>query len=171
MYDWPLALCEEGGLMFERILVCLDGSGAAEEILPYVIAEALTHRSKVVLLRVVSLPEITIPISIPGEPGTPMYTEGAVRRTRNEESKADDYLRRIAEPMREKGLDVQCVVLPGVAGETITNYTQDNGCTLIAIATHGHGGVRRLVLGSTADFVLHHSSVPILIVRPGNKQA
>ena len=155
--------------MFERILVCLDGSSTAEEILPYVTDEALVHRSKVVLLRVISLPEVTIPVSIPGEPGTPMYTEGAARRARNEESKADDYLRHIAETMREKGLDVQCVVLPGEVGETIINYAQDNGCELIAIATHGHGGVRRLVLGSTADFVLQQSSLPMLIVRPGNK--
>jgi nucleotide-binding universal stress UspA family protein len=152
--------------MFERILVCLDGSGTAEEILPYVTDEALAHHSRVVLVRVVNLPEITIPIGIPGEPGIPMSTEGAVRHTRNQESGATDYLKRIAEPIREKGLDVQCVVLPGVAGETIINYALENGCKLIAIATHGHGGVRRLVLGSTADFVLHHSSVPVLIVRP-----
>ena len=157
--------------MFERIVVCLDGSSAAEEILPYVTDEALAHLSKVVLLRVVSLPEITIPIGIPGEPGIPMSTEGAVRHTRNEESEADDYLRRIAEPIRAKGLDVQCVVLPGTAGEAITTYAQENGCNLIAIATHGHGGARRLVLGSTADFVLHHSHVPVLIIRPRSKPA
>ena len=157
--------------MFERIVVCLDGSSAAEGVLPYATDEALVHHSRVVLLRVVSLPEITIPIGIPGEPGIPMSTAGAARHTRKEESEADDYLRRIAELMRGKGLDVQSVVLPGIAGEAITNYAQENGCKLIAIATHGYGGIRRLVLGSTADFVLHHSTVPILIVRPGNKQA
>ncbi len=155
--------------MFEKILVCLDGSSAAEEILSYVVDEALSYRSKVVLLRVVSLPETTVPISIPGQPGTPMTTKGTIRRTRNEKSEAAMYLKRIAEPMREKGLDVESVVLPGIAGETITNYSQENGFELIAIATHGHGGLRRLVLGSTADFVLHHASLPILIVRPGNK--
>jgi nucleotide-binding universal stress UspA family protein len=100
----------------------------------------------------------------------PISTKGAVQRTKNEESEADDYLRHIAEPIREKGLDVQCVVLPGIAGETIINYAQENGCELTAIATHGHGGLKRLVLGSTADFVLHHSSIPVLIVRPGNEQ-
>ena len=157
--------------MFDRIMVCLDGSGAAEEILPYVIDEALAHGSQVILLRVVSLPEITIPIGIPGEPGIPMYTERAAQHTMDEETEADDYLRRIAEPMLENDLNVECVVLPGLAGETIINYARENDCKLVAIATHGHGGVRRMVLGSTADFVLHHSSVPILIVRPGNKQA
>ena len=132
--------------------------------------EALAHRSKVVLLRVISPPEVIIPISIPGEPGTPMYTEGAARRTTNEEIEAGDYLKRIAEPMRKKGLDIQCVVIPGIVGETIINYAQDNNCKMIAMVTHGHGGFKRLILGSTADFVLHNSSVPILLIRPGNKQ-
>jgi nucleotide-binding universal stress UspA family protein len=152
--------------MFERIVVCLDGSSVAEEILPYATGEALAHHSRVVLLRVVSLPEITIPIGVPGEPGIPIATEGAARRTRKEESEADAYLKRIAKPLRAKGLKVECVVVPGLAGEAITDYVRENGGKLIAIATHGHGGVRRLVLGSTADYVLHHSPVPVLIVRP-----
>jgi nucleotide-binding universal stress UspA family protein len=152
--------------MFERIVVCLDGSSAAEAILPYVTGEALAHKSLVVLLRVVSLPELTIPIGIPGEPGIPMATEGAARRTRNEESEADAYLKDIAKPMRAKGFKVERVVVPGLAGEAIIDYARENNCKLIAIATHGHGGVRRFVLGSTADYVLHHSPVPVLIVRP-----
>ena len=156
--------------MFEKILVCLDGSRSAEEILPYVTDEALAHRSRVVLLRVVSLPEIIIPINIPGEPGTPVSTEGAMRRTGKEESEADDYLKRITRLMKKKGLKVQRVVLPGKASETIIYYAQQNDCKLIAIATHGHGGVRRLVLGSTADFVLHNAPVPLLMVRPRNKR-
>ncbi len=152
--------------MFERIVVCLDGSSVAEAILPYVTDEALAHHSRVVLLRVVSLPEITIPIGLPGEPGVPVATEGAARRTRNEESKADAYLKSIAKPIRAKGLKVECVVVPGSSGEAIIDYARENNAKLIAIATHGHGGIRRLVIGSTADYVLHHSSVPVLIVRP-----
>ena len=82
-------------------------------------------------------------------------------------AEAADYLERTAEPLRERKLDVKYVVLPGTAGETITNYAHENGFTLIAIATHGHGGLRRLALGSTADFVLRHSSLPVLMVRAG----
>ena len=54
---------------------------------------------------------------------------------------------------------------PAQPGETIVNYAQENECTLIAIATHGHGGFRRFALGSTADYVVHHSSIPVLTVR------
>ena len=46
--------------MFERILVCLDGSEYAEQILPYAESEALVHNSEVVLLRVVSGPKMTV---------------------------------------------------------------------------------------------------------------
>jgi nucleotide-binding universal stress UspA family protein len=152
--------------MFERIVVCLDGSSVAEAILPYVTDEALAHHSRVVLLRVVSLPEITIPVGIPGEPGIPIATEGAARRTRNEASEADAYLKGIAKPLRAKGLKVERVVVPGSSGEAIIDYARENKAKLIAIATHGHGGVRRFVLGSTADYVLHHSTVPLLMVRP-----
>lgn len=151
--------------MFEKILVCLDGSGPAERILSYVTDDAIRLHSKVILLRVVSPPETTIPVNVPGSPGIPVHTEGAVRRTRTEESEADDYLKRIAEPLRERGLDVEYVVLPGMAGQTIIGYAEQNGCKLIALSTHGHGGLRRFALGSTADFVVQRSSLPVLTVR------
>jgi nucleotide-binding universal stress UspA family protein len=157
--------------MFEKILVCLDGSSISEEILPFVTEEALAHSSKVVLLRVVGLPEVLIPINIPGEPGIPISTAGAVRRISKEENEANDYLKGIARLIRKEGLKVQRVVLHGSAGESIINYVQEHNCKLIAIATHGHGGIRRIVLGSTADFVLRNSPIPLLMVRPGNKKS
>ena len=155
--------------MFEKILVCLDGSGAAEQILSHVMGEAICFHSDVVLLRVVSLPDIIIPVGIPGSPGIPVRTKGTIQRTTVEESEAADYLERIAGPLREKGLDVEFVVLPGIAGETIIKYAQENSFKLIAVATHGHGGLRRLAFGSTADFVLNHSSLPVLMVRASTK--
>ena len=38
---------------------------------------------------------------------------------------------------------------------------------LIAMATHGHGGATRLVLGSVADHVRHNTRVPLLLVKGG----
>lgn len=153
--------------MLEKILVCLDGSAIAEQILSYLTKEATSFKGDVTLLRVVHLPGITIPVSIPGEPGIPMSTKGAIQRATAEEDKAADYLERIAEPLREKGLNVESAVIPGIAGEAITSYAAENGFKLIAIASHGHGGLRRLAFGSTADYVLRHSSLPILMVRAG----
>ena len=151
--------------MLEKFLVCLDGSAPAEQIIPYVTKEALAMHSKVILLRVIDLPESIISINIPGTPAVSVSTPVAVKRIVTEEKEASDYLKRKARSLKAKGLDVECIIQSGSAGQTIVKYAQENDCTLIAIATHGHGGFRRFALGSTADYVVHHSSVPVLTVR------
>jgi nucleotide-binding universal stress UspA family protein len=151
--------------MLEKILVCLDGSTPAERIIPYITREAVALHGKLVLLCVIDLPETMLSLNLPGSPAVPVSTQGAVKRTFTEENSADDYLQKQAELLKAQGLEVDYVVLSGNSGETIVNYAQENGCTLIAISTHGHGGFRRFALGSTADFVVHHSAIPVLTVR------
>ena len=61
-------------------------------------------------------------------------------------------------------------------GEVKTNVDSVHGCDLIAMSTHGRGGLERLMMGSVTERVLHSSKLPMLIVRPqrtasyGNKQ-
>ncbi len=61
-------------------------------------------------------------------------------------------------------------------GEVKTNADSVHGCDLIAMSTHGRGGLQRLMMGSVTERVLHSSKLPMLIVRPqrtasyGNKQ-
>lgn len=153
--------------MLEKVLVCLDGSPIAERILPHIVEEGRRRQSEVVLLRAVSLPGVTLPVNIPGGPGTAVLTAGAMERARSDQDAATQYLEGVAERLRQQGLKVEVVVLPGAAGSAIVNYARDNGVTLIAIASHGHGGLRRLTIGSTADYVLRNATVPVLMVTSG----
>jgi hypothetical protein len=41
-----------------------------------------------------------------------------------------------------------------------------NGCDLIAISTHGRGGLQRLIMGSVTDRLLNTTTRPMLVVRP-----
>ena len=43
------------------------------------------------------------------------------------------------------------------------------GVGMIALATHGRGGLRRLVLGSIADKLVRTGEVPVLVTRPRGK--
>jgi nucleotide-binding universal stress UspA family protein len=151
--------------MLEKVLVCLDGSTPAERILTYITGETIAQHGKMILLTVIDLPETVLPINIPGSPALTVSTPGAVKRTFTEENTANDYLKGQEKSLEAQGLDVDYVVISGSPGETIVSYAQENECTLIAIATHGHGGFRRFALGSTADYVVHHSSIPVLTVR------
>ena len=60
--------------------------------------------------------------------------------------------------------ETQAVRLSGA--DTITEYAQKNGMDLIVMATHGHTGFKKLMLGSVAFGVLQESHVPVLIIRP-----
>ena len=79
---------------------------------------------------------------------------------------AEAYLEQVAQPLREKGLDVECVILSGAPGDTIISYAHENEVKLIAIATRGRSGLGRLAFGSVADFVLRESELPILVMKP-----
>ena len=66
-----------------------------------------------------------------------------------------------------QGLDRPVVgkVLVGRPAEEIANYAQKTSAEMIVMTTHGHSGVKHLILGSTTEGVLRHASCPVLSVR------
>ena len=49
--------------------------------------------------------------------------------------------------------------------EVIIATARDQGCDLIAMASHGRRGVKGLLLGSETQKVLTHSAIPVLVYR------
>ena len=83
-----------------------------------------------------------------------------------EEAAAKDYLERLAKPLRENGIEVDCLALPGSPGESIVKHAEDGDFDLVALATHGRSGFGRIVFGSVADHVVRNSGRPILLIKP-----
>jgi nucleotide-binding universal stress UspA family protein len=155
--------------MFKRILVCLDGSKLAEQIMPYATEEAIRFQGKLVLLQVVQEPVAFSP-GIPGEGSVPIQTGVMVEGTKEALDRARDYLEKLAAPLRKRGIQVKTVTIPGQAAEAILDYANTNSINLITIATHGRGGLRRAVFGSVADHVLRESGLPVLVIRPQDEK-
>jgi len=151
--------------MFKKILVCLDGSNLSEQILHYVSEEASGPNKKVILLNALTLP-ITTPVGIPGDTSaiTPMLP--TPEQTAADEAKAQKYLEKNAQPLKELGITTECVVTVGDPGSAIIDYAEKNDIDLIAIATHGRSGLRRILFGSVAEYVVKHSRLPILLIKP-----
>jgi nucleotide-binding universal stress UspA family protein len=150
--------------MFEKILVCLDGSKLAEQILPFAAEQAKRFNSKIVLLQAYVVPSAELAAATPTSPVVaPQLLQQEELKYKNE---AMAYLEEVAEQLRESGLDVACVVLNGIAGDVIVSYAQNEPVDLIALATHGHSGLGRIVFGSVADQVLRESGLPILVIKP-----
>jgi nucleotide-binding universal stress UspA family protein len=163
------AISEEEANMFKKILVCLDGSKLAEQIMPYATEEAIRFQGKLVLLQVVQEPVAFSP-GIPGDAPVPIQTDIMVEGTKEALDRARDYLEKLAAPLRKRGIQVKTVAIPGGASEAILDYANTNSINLITIATHGRGGLRRAVFGSVADHVLRESGLPVLVIRPQDEK-
>ena len=151
---------------FRKVLVCLDGSRLAEQILLYASEQASRFNSEVVLLRVIPEPLIISP-GIPGSGGGPVLTPGAEETIKREDIEARAYLEeKSKELLRKSRLAVSYVTIQGTPGEVIVDYASSNEADLIAMATHGRGGLGRAIFGCVAEYVLRESGLPILLIRP-----
>lgn len=143
---------------FERIVVALDGSRLSEQILPHAAAFGRPGRTRFTLVRVVP-PELVV--------------GGHVFRLDEERAlelvdKASAYLSDVADALRPYAAEVRIRAIkheaPAVA---ILDAAREEGADLIAMTTLGYGGLKRLLLGSTADKVVRAAEVPVLNLRPG----
>ncbi len=151
--------------MYDRILVALDGSVVAEQVLPHVQALAKAFGSAVILLRATTPPEEITPTAAAGATlvSGPMVDTTSIIEA--EVRAASTYLDATAESLRSAGLRVVCVQQDGPPAHVILELARERHVDLIAMTTHGRGGLLRLALGSVADEVLHNAICPVLLVR------
>jgi nucleotide-binding universal stress UspA family protein len=149
-----------------EILVPLDGSPLAESVLAPVAALARITGAKVSLVQIVQ------PVLLATDPALPLPSGYDDQLTAIQRDAAQDYLRDIAEELRKQGIEASgTAVLGGATAATILDLARPERVGLVALATHGRGGVRRLVLGSVADKVVRGAEVPVLIIRPASRRA
>ena len=152
--------------MYRRILVPLDGSALGEAALPH--AEALAEKFGAALtLLHATTPPATIAAAEAAAgviPVVPVDLDPVTIATEEQEDAAR-YLGGIAERLRARGLTVDVSEPEGDSAAAIVAVAGEQRADLIAMTTHGHGGLGRLVLGSVADEVVRHAPCPVLLVR------
>ncbi len=84
------------------------------------------------------------------------------------QKEAEDYLAGKVEELRREGLDqvISTAIEGDPAGEIIDLAQRTPNNLLIAMSSHGKSGIAQWVLGSVAEKVIHHSSDPVLVIRP-----
>jgi nucleotide-binding universal stress UspA family protein len=148
--------------MSRKILIPLDGSAAAETILPQVLALGLAAPATMLLLRVVE--PVQLVRHIPADPAVRALDDQLIDRLIVD---AQSYLEQLAERLDAPGLAVQTrVVVAPQAAAAILEQAQSDTPDLIAMATHARRGLARVLLGSVAETVLREASVPVLLYRP-----
>jgi nucleotide-binding universal stress UspA family protein len=124
-----------------RLLLPLDGSADAESILAAVLPLGERRPLRVTLLGAVA------------EGGSAFATER--------------YLERARQALERPGVEVRVETCLDDPASAIVSHSISDRSDLIAMATHGRSGVRRLLMGSVTESVLRRATVPLLACRPG----
>ncbi len=158
----------EADTNLETIIVPVDGSSLAEEVIPHVAALAKGLGLKVTLLRVAATAESfsaqTGYQRLEGEAGIhfPSFDEMA----KEAGNQALGYLQKLEESLRGQGVAaVESRIVSGAAADVIVDLAQETPDNLVAMTTHGRSGPARWTMGSVADRVVRHSGDPVLVVR------
>ena len=141
--------------MFPRILVPLDGSRLAEQVLPYARTVARRMRSRIELLAV------NVPLGIDSK----SLSQDEEHTALGAESSDREYLARVSAALRGSDLAVTSTTCDGSPASEIVKAAGKEPGTLIAMSTRGRSGITRWMLGSVTDKVLRAAENPLLIVR------
>jgi nucleotide-binding universal stress UspA family protein len=153
-----------------RVLVALDGSPLPEAILVPA-AQLVAAVSPAETPGELHMIRILKP---PSEPEEHRYLAYDINIRQFYRSEAEQYLRIVTEKLaKELPADVHVQLTSSMKEEadiaTALIEVAESGYDVMALATHGRGGLKRLMIGSIAERVLERATMPLLIMRPPEK--
>ena len=136
------------------VIVPLDGSHLAEQVLPHVVALTKALALTVILVRVTPSDVFTLP-------------SRRYEKFREQDARAFEYLHEVKQNLYQQGVVcVEDLLLRGHPADGILDTARKTPDSLIAMATHGRSWVGRWMLGSVTDCIMRHSGNPLLVIRP-----
>ena len=145
------------GILFDHILVPLDGSRLAECVLPHGVAVARAFGSRVTLLRVLERP------AAGGRTPSVDPLEWQIRMT-----EANLYLDGVVARLQEVGVQARSALLEGQAAEQIIEFAQSHSAELIVLSSHGRSGLSSWNISSVVQKIILRAYMPTMIVRAYN---
>lgn len=145
--------------MYSHILFPTDGTQSADHVEKHVITLAQKFSAKVTILHAYEFLEL-----IPVYESTYAYLD-----------ELEDYLSAQSQAVaketearfQQAGIHAESLVIKGDPAQSIINVSEEQHCDLIVMGSRQMGMVRRFLLGSVSNYVVHHSECPVLIV-PGH---
>jgi nucleotide-binding universal stress UspA family protein len=139
----------------ERLLVPIDFSDCSRKALAYAVPFAEQFQSALILLYVVQLNYVV------GEFGAIDFpvVESEVR------ANAEKELARLAQQQIGEQWPTQTLVRVGRPVQEIVTVAREKDVDLIVMATHGHTGLKHILLGSVTENVVRYAPCPVLVVR------
>jgi len=141
--------------MIRRVLIPLDGSGLAKQVIPHLLRFITPDQTELLLMTALSSSshpqtEETADFAMP---------EAAVTK----DHKIYKQLHDITQELNQIGFSVMERLLSGEPAESILRLAEETFVDLIAMSTHGRTGLRRALLGSVADEIVCNARPPVFL--------
>lgn len=147
--------------MFSRILIATDGSRLSRRAIAEGVALAKATGATVVGFHAL----VPSPIIYYGDP-MPLSPSTIEAFERDAEQVASKCIGEIEKAARKSGVPFKGVQVRATSpAETLIRVAKKERCDCIVMASHGRTGVKRVLLGSETNFVLTHSTIPVLVTR------
>ena len=153
--------------MFSNILVPLDGSELSERALPMTQDLARSSDATVHLIHMVSRAhELAAGRGVEPVQAAEIERDMARQLTESQLNRGRVYLEQKGSQLSGAGIKVETeyTVKAGDPAQNIIDYVKEHDISLVVMSTHGHGGIRRLLVGSVTDRVIRSCEVPVLVV-------
>lgn len=149
----------------KKILIALDYNPTAQKVaeMGYYLAKAMNAQS--VLLHVTAGATYYSYLNyspIMGFEGFNSFDTTQTDAAEELKNVAQEYLNKSKRHLGDE--TIQTVVKNGDFGKTILDTAKDVKADIIVMGTHSRRGLEKILMGSVAEYVLHHSSIPILII-------
>lgn len=139
-----------------RVLIAVDTSGFAEDLIQAVVANIRHENAEVLVLHVLQ-PVDTVP--------PPEMSQGYAPELEGEKQPARALVERIADELHKSGFAAQTAVRIGDVAKTILDNAAEWRADLIAVGSHGQRSIHDFLLGSVAESVARRARCSVIIVR------
>ncbi|MGM0420089.1 MAG: universal stress protein [Bacillota bacterium] len=144
-----------------KILLAVDGSEHSDKAVERTSRFAKKLDAEITIVNVV--PEITA--SSASAYYATVQTEGLLERREAYMERGQKILKEAKEKLAEEGIEANTKIDVGDPADFICDYAEENDFDLIVVADKGLGAVKRFLLGSISDKVVHHAKTSVLIVK------
>jgi nucleotide-binding universal stress UspA family protein len=83
----------------------------------------------------------------------------------NQQKDSEKIIKNACKPLKDAGLRYETAILRGPIAPNIVKYARTHDCHSIVMGTKGMGALGNLVLGSTANQVVHLAKIPVTLVK------
>lgn len=146
----------------KKVLIPISDPQFSLQVLPHLQNFLDPAQSELVLLHVEQAPQ-TIHIDRPLMGPVDIFRDEAEYALR---VKFADEMLPVLKQLHNTGFEAKTDVLFGKPAQAIEEHLEHEPIDLVAITTHGRTGFDKLMAGSVAEHILHHTHIPVLIFHP-----